>query len=421
MVFLNKSQAYSYITALVAAFPLLGQKISVFAIILWCVYSLFIMIKMETYRIDKKDFRNIIILSALYLSYIFSYFFATDKHEVAKLLERNMPFLLFPVFMIINRQFISKKTLRLSLLVFIVSSVLLCLYVWGVILSQDVEKIFKEDHYYNPVIRNIFSDTTKIHLPYLGMLFVFAALILLYEMLTAITKNYFILLVQALGIILLLGSVATFMARTSLFTFFIVAIIIVLKKIKSLKQLLVIGVLGVIFTTAILMLPSSQRRIKEGLSAKYELPHAGQPSEEVNFRYGIYNCVKAILRNNWLTGVGVDNVQKELDACYSQYTYRGTDDFNSISYNSHNQYLDITLKYGVFGLMLFLVSLLWGIKNTNTLYQGFIIIIFIALLTENMFTRQVGVIFFTFFNTIFFVTRTRRMNIERSDINEIRQ
>lgn len=418
MIFSDRLKNYKYITALVAAFPLLGSKAGIFAVMLWCIYSLFIALKTKSYRLDKNDTRDIVILSVLYLSYIVSYFFAADKHEVGKLLERNIPFLVFPLFMIMNKQFITTATLRLSLNVFAVSCILLCLYVWGVILSTGIGEIFKEDHYYNPVIRNIFSDVSDIHLPYLGMLFVFASSVFLYHMLTAVSQNYWLMVARALGIVFLLVSVAVFMARTSLFIFFVIVVFFSLKKIKTGRQLLWVGVLGTIFIASILLLPSAQRRIKESLTAKYELPHAGQPSEEVNFRYGVYHCVQKVLKDNWLTGVGVDNVQKELDNCYSAFTYRATDDFIHISYNSHNQYLDIMLKYGVFGLAVFLVSLLWGIKNRNTLYQGFIIIIFIALLTENMFTRQVGILFFTFFNALFFVTARQGLTKTDSSIQE---
>jgi O-antigen ligase len=308
-----------------------------------------------------------------------------------------------------NKQYITRQMLLLSLRVFVISCIVLGLYVWGVIFWEGIEKIFREDHYYNPVIRNIFSDTTGIHLPYLGMLFVFAALILFYEMLTARGKNYALSVVRLLCILFLLFSVATFMARMSLFIFFVVAVFFCIKRIKSSKQLIGAALFGVIIIATVILIPSSQRRIKESLTAKYELPHAGQPSEEVNFRFGVYHCVHQVLKEHWLTGVGVDNVQKELDNCYSAYTYRGTDDFINISYNSHNQYLDIMLKYGVFGLVIFLFSLLWGIKNRNILYQGFIIVIFIALITENMFTRQVGVIFFTFFNMLFFVNKEQKV------------
>ncbi|MFD2602355.1 O-antigen ligase family protein [Flavobacterium suzhouense] len=407
MISLNKIKTYEYITALVAAFPLLGQKGSVYVIIIWSIYSLFIAIKLKSFRPDRKDIIDILILSSLYLAYTISYFFATDKHEVGKLLERALPFLLFPIFMIINKYLINEKTRMLTMRVFSFSCIVLCLYVWTVIFSQGIEKVFKSDDYYNPVIRNIFSDTTGMHLPYLGMLFVFAALLFLYDLLSVKGKSFIFYIIRLLSIVFLLFSVAAFMARMALFIFVIVGIFFCLKKIRSAKQLIGIGIIGIIIVGSVLMLPSSQRRINESLSAKYELPHAGQSSEEVNFRYGVYHCVKEILSEYWLTGVGVDNVQKKLDECYSSYTYRNSDDYMHTTYNSHNQYFDIMLKYGIVGLILFVISLLWGVKTKDTVYQGFLIVIFIALLSENVFSRQAGIVFFTFFNTLFFVT-TRR-------------
>ena len=152
-------------------------------------------------------------------------------------------------------------------------------------------------------------------------------------------------------------------------------------------------------------IPSSKKRIDEIWNAKLILPNESQKSEEVNFRYGIYHCVSFVLKENWIMGVGPGNVQKKLDNCYAGYTYKNYDDYTKIEYNSHNQYLDIWLKYGIFGLVLFFVFLLWGIKNMNLYYGIFIFIIMAAMLTENIFDRQIGVVFFTFFNTLFFINR----------------
>ncbi|RDI07968.1 O-antigen ligase family protein [Flavobacterium sp. AG291] len=409
MILLNRLKTYEYITALVASFPLMGLKGGVYVVILWSVYSLYIAISMKSYKLTNNDIKNVAVLSVLYLAYIVSYFFADDKREVGKLLERALPFLLFPLFMIMNKQFITKQALILSLKVFVASCILLSLYVWGVIFYKGIDNVFSEDNYYNPVIRNIFNDVSGIHLPYLGMLFVFASLILLYNMLVNRKANgYLKRLLQLVGIVFLLFSVATFMARMALFIFFIVAVFFCLKQMKTLKQLAIAGIVGLIIIGSVLMLPSSQRRIKEGLATEYVLPHAGQPSEQVNFRFGVYHCVQQVLKEHWLTGVGVDNVQKKLNECYSVYTYRASDDYININYNSHNQYFDIMLKYGIFGLIIFLISLFWGVKNKYIVYQGFIIVIFIALLTENIFSRQVGVLFFTFFNTLFFVTKEQK-------------
>ncbi|HEY1193351.1 O-antigen ligase family protein, partial [Flavobacterium sp.] len=106
-----------------------------------------------------------------------------------------------------------------------------------------------------------------------------------------------------------------------------------------------------------------------------------------------------------ILGVGPGNIQKKLNDCYSGYTYKNYDDYSSKDYNSHNQYLDIWLKYGIFGLVLFFVFLFWGIKNMSLSYGIFLFLIMMSMITENIFDRQVGVVFFTFYNTLFFINR----------------
>ena len=103
-------------------------------------------------------------------------------------------------------------------------------------------------------------------------------------------------------------------------------------------------------------------------------------------------------------GVGPQNVQKKLDECYSNYTYKNYDDFNKVTYNTHNQYFDVFLKYGILGLLLFFIFLFWGIKNKNPIYWFFLFLILFSMLTENIFNRQIGIVFFNFFNTLIFLS-----------------
>ena len=70
------------------------------------------------------------------------------------------------------------------------------------------------------------------------------------------------------------------------------------------------------------------------------------------------------------------------------------------------QRIDICLKYGVFGLIAFFVFLLWGVNNKDLIYHLFLFLVMIGLMTENLFDRQIGIVFFTFFNSLFFITKT---------------
>jgi O-antigen ligase len=229
--------------------------------------------------------------------------------------------------------------------------------------------------------------------------------VLLNDILSNRIKFNYVFIFRSLGIALLIFSVITYAARLALVLFLVLSIFLVLKKTP--KVWIKIGFMIFLASSVFLIfvIPSSKKRIDEIRNTKLILPNQDQKSEEVNFRYGIYNCVSIILKENWILGVGPGNVQKKLDNCYSSYTYKNYDDYSKIEYNSHNQYLDIWLKYGIFGLILFLVFLLWGTKNIDLLYGIFIFIIMAAMLTENIFDRQVGVVFFTFFNSLFFINR----------------
>jgi len=403
---INKIDLYNYSTIFLGSFPILGLKKSVLAIILWAVFSLILMISEKSYKtIQKRDKINLLVLTSYYLAFVVSFLFIEDKKLATRFLEKNVAFLIFPLFIIVNKNFIYGNTLRKSINIFIISNIILASYIWIVILSNGYEKVMNSDTYYNPIIRNFFSDISEIHLPYLGILFVFSSLVLLNDILSNRIKFNYVFIFRSLGIALLIFSVITYAARLALVLFLVLSIFLVLKKTP--KVWIKIGFMIFLASSVFLIfvIPSSKKRIDEIRNTKLILPNQDQKSEEVNFRYGIYNCVSIILKENWILGVGPGNVQKKLDNCYSSYTYKNYDDYSKIEYNSHNQYLDIWLKYGIFGLILFLVFLLWGTKNIDLLYGIFIFIIMAAMLTENIFDRQVGVVFFTFFNSLFFINR----------------
>jgi O-antigen ligase len=402
----SKIDFYNYLTILLGSFPILGLKKSVFAIIVWAVFSLFILISKKSYSlISKKDTINVMVLTSYYLVFIVGFFFIEDKKLATRFLEKNIAFLIFPLFLILNKTFIYDDTLKKSIHVFIISNLILATYIWIVILSKGYFEVMKSDTYYNPVIRNLFSDISEIHLPYLGILFVFSSIMLLKDILYSELKVTLINLFRLLAIALLIFSVISFAARLALFLFLLLSLILVFKVVSSFWSKIVFAgcLLSVVFL--VFAIPSSKKRIDEICNTKLILPNATQKSEEVNFRYGIYHCVGGILKEHWLFGVGLGNVQKELDSCYSGYTYKNYDDYSNVTYNSHNQYFDLWLKFGIFGVVLFLVFLLWGSNNIGLSYGIFIFIIMASMLTENIFDRQVGVVFFTFFNSLFFINR----------------
>ena len=75
-------------------------------------------------------------------------------------------------------------------------------------------------------------------------------------------------------------------------------------------------------------------------------------------------------------------------------------------FNAHNQYLQSTLDAGLIGgitlLLLLFVPLIMCFKDKQVLYAIFIGILALNFFSEAMLETQSGVIFYAFFNTLFF-------------------
>jgi O-antigen ligase len=73
--------------------------------------------------------------------------------------------------------------------------------------------------------------------------------------------------------------------------------------------------------------------------------------------------------------------------------------------NAHNQYLSFLLKSGVWGLFIYLATLYWGIKQAmllkDPLFLTFMLLIALVSLSENVLDVDKGVIFFSFFFSLF--------------------
>ena len=72
--------------------------------------------------------------------------------------------------------------------------------------------------------------------------------------------------------------------------------------------------------------------------------------------------------------------------------------FSGRSLNFHNQYLQSWAQVGIFGFLLLLFAIVGPLftKNQHPLFLMFIGLTSVGLLTESMFERQSGVLFFAF-------------------------
>jgi O-antigen ligase len=116
-------------------------------------------------------------------------------------------------------------------------------------------------------------------------------------------------------------------------------------------------------------------------------------------RLGIWRSAINVIQKYPLIGVGTgdsfDKLENEFKLLgYTQGFYKNL--------NAHNQYLETLISSGVIGLLFFLVifgvMIFFAIKDRNTLYGVFIIMMLIFFIFESMLERLAGVSFFSLFS-----------------------
>jgi hypothetical protein len=148
-------------------------------------------------------------------------------------------------------------------------------------------------------------------------------------------------------------------------------------------------------------------RLDKTIMEYYAYENAGNPTgNSVLQRLEYWKAGWNIFKQNFWTGVGTGDVQKEFDKEYERENSRLSKEFRL---RAHNQYLTIALTFGFAGLLFFLFSLFYPIfeleKQSDFLYMVFFIILFISMFTEDTLETQAGVTFFAFFNSFLLFSR----------------
>ena len=123
-----------------------------------------------------------------------------------------------------------------------------------------------------------------------------------------------------------------------------------------------------------------------------------------------------IFKRNPIYGVGTGDMQR---AYNNQYKISGTKLSEDWWKRSHNQFMAVTIGFGIIGLVVFLFYLFYppiNIKNKHYLFSAFFIISLLSMLNEDTLETQAGVTFFGFFfGFLMFVDSTKNgANIENN-------
>lgn len=129
-------------------------------------------------------------------------------------------------------------------------------------------------------------------------------------------------------------------------------------------------------------------------------------------RFEAWKAAGGIIADNLMFGVGTGDIQKAFD---DQYEKTNSTLNKKSRLRSHNQYLSLTVAFGLFGLSCFLFSLfypVWKLQRfSDFLYMTFFIVALFSFVTEDTLETQAGVTFFAFLNSFFLFSPKKRSDL----------
>ena len=358
----------------------------------------------------KKDisgkFKKYVYFTLFYILLIVSSFWSEQTIKALNSHTVGIPILLFPLCFIFNKSRLSAKQQVFLLQLFIMASIVAGLLIIGYAF-QELSKTGYEKLFYTSAIRRNMAVKTAIvrfHPTYISLCFVFSIGVLISWLKSKQKPMAVILKIIAIAFLFFLIIICA--SRAAILTILIAGIVFFLKasKIKTYIKLISIAVFSIVFYFAItnIFLLSSRFLI---ISQEWQVPSGEKPSS-ISIRYGIYKCSAEIIKNHWLLGVGVGDLQNTLNDCYSGFP---TNHFKEKKVNTHNYYLHLFNSAGIFSVLAMMLLLFYlfkiAITSRNNLFLLFLLIVAINLTFENLLVRSYGVVFFAFLLSFFFLSK----------------
>jgi O-antigen ligase len=125
----------------------------------------------------------------------------------------------------------------------------------------------------------------------------------------------------------------------------------------------------------------------------------------------IWKSALGVIEHNIFFGVGTGDASKELKR---EFIVRGYVNGYYDNLNAHNQFLEILLENGLFGLIIFLTIIGYmsyiAISQRNILSGLFIIMMIVFFMFETVLNRLAGITFFPMFSFLLLHTRNSKTN-----------
>ena len=130
---------------------------------------------------------------------------------------------------------------------------------------------------------------------------------------------------------------------------------------------------------------------------RYNNPNGGSLSQRIEYTRASFH----LIRKHPIFGVGTGDIPNAYRQAYEELNSPLEDQYR---HRAHNQYLSITVGFGIVGLIVFLITLLYPYcsekRNRTYLYTLFLVIAILSMLPEDTLDTQAGATWFALFNSL---------------------
>lgn len=389
---MKKADLPLYCLILLAAALPFKAMLSVFIIL--AILATIIVQPIKTSIQNLKDRPYFILFSLVYFLYVIALIHTENMSFARRELEFKLSFLIMPLLLGAINRFTPKK-LKWILKAFVFSNVFA-----GIVAL--LVGLFNNSFSYIPtyIEYSIFLHPTYYSV-YLNLSFILLVLVLKSGFEKA-NKSW--LFYSLAGIILLLNFLVNSKIGLAVNLLLISIFAIKFTTQFSRKKVLTILALGLIaLVTIFSQVPSFKERY---LYLKYIYKYneiSNDSSESSQIRVLVWQQVFQIIDDNFWVGVGTGDTKDELMTYYKK---------NKITYayqnrlNTHNQYFECFITYGLLGFIIWIISILFPIikslRGGNKVYVFFVVSVLLIFLVESFLENEAGIVFFTFFNSLLF-------------------
>lgn len=386
--------------------PLLNSLLIVAIFAFWLIFS------SKRFPALKSQQMLLVIFSLMYILPLIGITYTSNLNEGLFRLQQKAPLLIFPIIFATTNAF-THNSIKIILTHFVIATFAACT------LSLIASLIY----YITAGDINAFS-MPRLYLfkggyPYIIGAFCITAISICFSWIRSIgsrRKDYIIIAIVILSVYTLLLSVRVIIACWCL-----LILVNCFKLVKNTKMRFLLSlVLLVIMVVAVNVVPVLNRQWKELTTLQTDrIPldkdaSLGRSWGGGAIRIAIWESSRELRTRNWLTGVGTGDIQDSLQQAYRDHKFYFASEHNR--YNAHNQFLQVLIGHGIGGTIALIISIILPlsiqfIKTKNLLYSSFLFLFGALCFTEVILDINKGVVWYSFFNSIFAFTDSKLSRI----------